>query len=172
MDTITVPVFFLRSFPCWFFSLQLADPHSCCKPPSPLPSLALTLPFSKYCSNICYIPGSKHIFFLFYKDPLLCFGFFLSFQIFCPLRTQVVIYFEQGDWLREFTFTIFLGTLWLSTQLVRFKREIDTEEVKGNALMTNSAFSSWLGKACACPEITTPAAATQDEGLPTHAALY
>lgn len=98
MDTIMVPVFFLRSFPCWFFSLQLADPHSCCKPPSPLPSLALTLPFSKYFSNICYIPGSKHIFFLFYKDPLLCFFFFSEFPDILSLENPGCNIFWAG-WL-------------------------------------------------------------------------
>lgn len=63
--------------------------------------------------------GSEHISLLPFKGLII----FFSFEKFYSLRTQVVLYPEQGDWLREIIFTIFLGTLWLSIQLVRFNGE-------------------------------------------------
>ena len=101
----------LFSAACW--------PHSCSKPPSPLPSSALIPPFSNYFLNVYCMSGSEHISLLPFKGLIIVF----SFEKCYSLRTQVVLYPEQGDWLREFIFTIFLGTLWLSIQLVRFNGE-------------------------------------------------
>lgn len=116
----SLPVLFLKPFPCWLFSLQLADPHSWCKPPPPF-LLQLLPTFIQQFLKMFAVGQEVSLFpSCPTRDASLYFIFF-EFQDTLSLKNPGCTTSQQSAWLREFTFTMFLVILWLSIQLVRLR---------------------------------------------------